>query len=136
MRGILVAWSKLLMATELRYRMSVTRPNAGPRKTPRTAQMQFREWVGLLISLCIIGVILVSAFDTFSSVLFSHVSSEASLGGVRPRAGHILVETDSEHCRQFTFDNDNGKIVPSRVPCEQQLHDAQGALVPTGTIHR
>ena len=73
--------------------------------------MQFREWVGLLISLCIIGVILVSALDTFSSVLFSHVSSEASLGGVGPRAGHILVETDLEHCRQFIFDNDNGEIV-------------------------
>ena len=73
--------------------MSETRTNAGPRKTASTAQMQFREWVGLLISLCIIGVILVSAFDSFSSVLFSHVSSEVSLGGVRPRAGHILVET-------------------------------------------
>ncbi len=78
--------------------MSETRTNAGPRKTASTAQMQFREWVGLLISLCIIGVILVSAFDSFSSVLFSHVSSEVSLGPVRPRAGHILVETDLQYC--------------------------------------
>lgn len=116
--------------------MNAMRTTAGRRKTASTSQIQFREWVSLLISLCIIGVILVSAFADFSVVLFTHVSSEGPVENVNPRTGAILVEIDPEHCRQFTFDNDSGKIVPSTAACEQRLRDAEGAPVPIGTIHR
>jgi hypothetical protein len=116
--------------------MNATLTSTGRRKIASTSQKQFREWVSFLISLCVIGLILVSAFVNSSSALFSHVSSESNVATVNPRTGAILVETDPAHCRQFTFDNDSGKIVPSTAACEQQLRDAEGAPAPIGTIHR
>jgi hypothetical protein len=116
--------------------MNVTRASASRRQIAHASKMQLGEWVGLLILLCIIGIILVSAFSDFSSVLLSHVSSESVLAGVNQREGALLVETDPGHCRQYSFDNDSGKIVPSTASCEQQSRNGESVAGPTGTIHR
>jgi hypothetical protein len=98
--------------------------------------MQFRDWAALLLSFCVIGIIATLAFSQFSSRLFSHVASERAMGGPRPQKGAILVETTPGHCRQFTFDNDSGRILPGPASCEQGTVDAQGHPVPAGTMSR
>lgn len=96
-------------------------------------RIQFREWATLLLSFCVIGVIGALAFTNLSPTLLSHVLSENRRGEARPRTAAILVEIDPGHCRRFVFDNESGRIVPSKAPCEQNIH---GNPVPAGTVRR
>lgn len=97
---------------------------------------QFREWATLLLSFCVIGIIGALAYTHLSPAFLSHVLSENRRGEARPRTAAILVEIDPARCRQFVFDNDSGRILPSSAPCEQNATDAHGNPVPTGTVRR
>jgi hypothetical protein len=98
--------------------------------------MQFREWATLLLSVCVIGIIAALAFRHPSSGLFSHVLPEAQTEEQSLQRGEIIVEINPGHCKQFTFDNDSGRILPGPESCEQEYLDAQGHPVPAGTMRR
>lgn len=98
--------------------------------------MQFREWVTLLLSVGVTGIIAAFAFSQPSSGLFSHVLSEAQTGEQSLQKGEIVVEINPGHCKQFTFDNDSGRILPGPESCEHEYFDSQGHPVPAGTMRR
>ena len=107
------------------------------RQIARQSQVRFREWAILLLSFCMIGIIGAIAAANFSSRLLSNVISQSAIGGGNSRTAAILMETESGHCRQFTFDNDSGQILPSGELCEPEVStDAHGDPMPIGTMKR
>lgn len=107
-------------------------------RSARPSQMQFREWTVLLISFCIIGIISLLAVTRVSETLFFHLVSQSPVGEARPRTAAIVVETDLDHCRQFTFDNDTGEIFGGDIrPCEGEGDpSASNMPKPIGTMRR
>ena len=102
-------------------------------RSARPSWMHLRDWATLLVSLCVIGMIGILGVTHYATTLFSHVVSE-SPPEANPRTAAIVVESDPEHCRQLTFDNDTGQFSKVSRPCDQQ--NAPDAVEPVGTIRR
>jgi hypothetical protein len=104
----------------------------------QSSRMLLREWVALLFSFSVIGVIGILAFTDVSATLFTHLASEVPIGEIRPRTAAIVVEINPDHCQQFTFDNDTGSIFASEGRlCEGEAGSgAANKLEPIGTIRR
>ena len=39
-------------------------------------------------------------------------------------------------CKRLVFDNDNSRVLETKVPCDGETLDANGDPVPTGTTNR
>jgi len=104
----------------------------------RPYKMQFREWAALLLSFCVIGIIGLLALTHVSATLFSHLVSRTSMGETRPQTAAIVLQTDPDHCRQFTFDNDSGQIRGGEGgPCDSEFDPTTSPISkPVGTMRR
>jgi hypothetical protein len=111
-------------------------------KAARSGQVRAKRqrWYALAMSFCMLIAVVWLAVGTdvpqrVYALATSHEASDADTDGAR--TGKIIVQTDLDHCRQGTFDNNNGRIVSNDGPCEGDIVlDAHGMPVPTGTIHR
>ena len=107
-------------------------------RSARLSQMQFREWATLLLSFCVIGIIGLLAFTHVPPTQFSRLVSQVPMGETRLRTAAIVVQTDPDHCRQFTFDNDTGQIRGGKgQPCDGKFDPSAASIPePVGTMHR
>jgi hypothetical protein len=106
----------------------------------RQVRVKRQRWYALAMSSCMLIAVVWLAVGTdvpqrVYALATSHQASDADTDSAR--TGKIIVQTDLDHCRQATFDNDNGRIVGNDGPCNDNVVlDAHGVPVPTGTIHR
>src|ERR1700733_8146156 len=111
-------------------------------KAARSRQVRIKRqrWYALAMSFCMLIAVVWLAVGTdvpqrVYSLATAHETSDADTDSAR--TGKIIVQTDLNHCRQGTFDNENGRIVSNDGPCGgDTVLDAHGMPVPTGTIHR
>jgi hypothetical protein len=108
----------------------------GGRKVRRPSKIKERLKT-ILVSLSILAITmaLASKID-FSAIYEPEGTATTSTNQARADA-HIVLQSDSEHCKKMVFDNASGKISEDLTPCEEApVYDARGVAVPKGTVRR
>ena len=82
----------------------------------------------------IAAVVVVTASP--KSVIATSVPPAAITPENELRTAKITTNSDGNGCWQKIFDNQTGRVLQARKPCEAAAYDVDGAPAPIGTIHR
>jgi hypothetical protein len=126
--------------------MSNNQTDVGQSRSAKPKHDRFRHrwkgWVILTGCFCIVAMFILLAMTTdFTTLLFSHASSEREMQSANSeaaRTGTIVVQTGENRCEFRKFDNGNGRmIVEDMKSCDDSvILDSYGVPVPMGTVHR
>jgi hypothetical protein len=87
-----------------------------------------------MLAATITAVVVVTASPT--SVIATGAPPAAAPPENELRTARITTNSDGNGCWQKVFDNQTGRVLQSRKPCEAAAYDINGVPVPIGTIHR
>ena len=122
------------------------RPPAEPREAacarPRSAARSAQERrLALIIGGCMLALAgMITAVVAVTASPKSLIATSLPPAAVTPenelRTAKITTNSDGNGCWQKVFDNQTGRVLQARKPCEAATYDINGAPVPIGTIHR
>jgi hypothetical protein len=117
-------------------------PRKAARARPRPAARSAQERrLALIIGGCMLalaGVVTAVVVVTASQrpVIVVNSAPAAVPSENELRTAKITMNSDGDGCWQKVFDNQTGRVMQSRKPCEAAAYDINGAPAPIGTIHR
>ena len=88
----------------------------------------------LMLGGVITAVVVVTASPR--SVIATNSPPAAATAENELRSAKITTNSDGNGCWQKVFDNQTGRVLQSRKPCEAAAYDINGVPAPIGTIHR